>query len=245
MYKFLTLLFSLFFSFGAVAAVPLDALPSPIIWGIKDSPFVRKVLLSMEYKGLPYQSKEIMPSVVLVALQQDIPDEFSKASPLGKIPAFEEGDFSIADSSIIVAYLEKTHPERSLYPQDSQLFARALWLEKYGDTVLSAVTHVLIIESVIKPLVLNEDTDKAAVKKAIEQDLPPILDYLEKQLQTPWAGGYFIGDQMTIADIAVATHLVSLKLLQVEIDANHWPELSAYFQRILEEPSFKNVLQAS
>ena len=246
MYKLLTFFLSfILFIGGTTNATTTNSSSTPVVWGSKVSPFVRKVLVTMEYKGLPYQNKEILPTVILVALKQEVPVEFSQVSPLGKIPAYQEGSFSVADSAVILAYLEKSHPENSLYPQDPQLFARALWLEKYGDTVFSTMTHVVIVELLIKPEVLKEETDKVAVQKAIEQDLPPILDYLEKQLKAPEAGRYLVGNQLTVADIGVATHLISLKLLNVEIDSKKWPEVAAYLKRILEEPSFKKVLQGS
>jgi glutathione S-transferase len=239
MYKLLTL----FLAFALFIGGTTSAAETPVIWGAKVSPFVRKVLVTMEYKNLPYKNEEILPTVLLVALKQEVPANFSKVSPLGKIPAYQEGEFSVADSSVILAYLEKTHPENSLYPQDPQLFARALWLEKYGDTVFSAMTHVVIIESLIKPEVLKEETDAVAVQKSIEQDLPPILDYLENQLKAPQAGYFLVGDQLTVADIGVSTHLISLKLLNIEIDSKQWPEVAAYLKRILEEASFKKVLK--
>ncbi|MBA3237929.1 MAG: glutathione S-transferase family protein [Parachlamydiaceae bacterium] len=241
MFTFFSMFTSLMLLTGITFAELPVSEPTSVIWGAKVSPFVRKVLVAMEYKEIPYQNQDLLPSVILLAINQEIPEGFSNISPLGKIPAFQQGDFSIADSSVIIAYLEKRHPEHPLYPQNPQLLARSLWLEKYGDTVLSAVTHTLIIESLINPL-LKVPTDKVAIQNAIEQELPPALDYLEKQLQAPWAGRFFIGNELTVADIGVSTHLISLKLLLVEIDAKRWPLLSAYLQRILNEPSFKKVL---
>lgn len=243
MYKFLSLFFYGILSLGAATATLPSSDPTPIVWGGGQvSPFVRKVLIAMEYKGIAYKNQEVMPAVLLRALKQEIPKDFLEASPLGKIPALQEGDFSIADSSVIIAYLEKSHPEQPLYPKNPQLFARALWLEKYGDTVVSTITHTLIMQTIVNPEILKIATDKAAVSEAITDQLPPVLDYLEKQLQAPWAGRYFIGDQMTIADIGVATHLVSLKLLGLKIDSGRYPKLSAYFENILEQPSIKKVL---
>jgi glutathione S-transferase len=237
--------FSLFTSLVLLAGMTFAELPvsepTSVVWGAKVSPFVRKVLIAMEYKEIPYQNQEILPSVILRALNQEIPKGFSNASPLGKIPALQQGDFSVADSSVIIAYFEKSHPGHPLYPQNPQLLARSLWLEKYGDTVLSAVTHTLIIESLINPI-LKVPTDKVAIQNAIEQDLPLVLDYLEKQLQAPWAGRYLIGNELTVADVGISTHLISLKLLQVEVDAKRWPGLSAYLQRIMNEPAFKKAI---
>lgn len=243
MYRLLTIFLSFMLSIGVLAAGVDQGEPASIVWGAKVSPFVRKVLIAMEYKGIPYKNHDILPAVLLKSLKKEVPEEFIKVSPLGKIPAYQHGDFSVADSAVILAYLEKIHPEKPLYPADPQLFARALWLEKYGDTVLSGVSHTVIIESLINPQILKIATDHDALQKAVNQELPPILDYLEGQLSAPYAGRYFIGNTMTVADISVGTHLVTLKLLQVEVDSKRWPKLSNYFHQLLEEPSFKKVLQ--
>lgn len=236
MYRLLFSILLCIFSLGTLSA-------EPSVWGNgKVSPYVRKVLIALEHKGISYQNQDILPAVILRALNQEIPKEFTEASPLGKIPAFQDGDFSIADSSVILAYLERAHPQHSLYPKNPQLFARALWLEKYGDTVLSEVTHTLIVENIINPKIFNKPTDGTAVQAALNEKLPPLLEYLESQLNTSWAGQYFIGNELTVADIAIGTHLVSLKRLEVAIDAKQFPKLSAYFEGLLKEPSIKKVL---
>ena len=56
-------------------------------------------------KGLPYEREEILP--------MNVPPEFKKISPLGKIPAYRDGEVTLCDSSVICAYLERVHPERN------------------------------------------------------------------------------------------------------------------------------------
>ena len=41
----------------------------------------------------------------------------NKLSPTGLIPAVSDGDFTLADSAAICAYLERLHPDHPLYPQ--------------------------------------------------------------------------------------------------------------------------------
>ena len=92
------------------------------VHGANASPFVRKVRVVLAEKKVPYELKPIFPF--------GPNPEFRKISPLGKIPALVDGERSLADSSVICAYIERKHPEPSLYPSDPYEYARALWFEE-------------------------------------------------------------------------------------------------------------------
>ena len=66
------------------------------------SPYVRKVLACLELKGLEYEVDPIAPFVGN--------DEFSRLSPLRRIPVLVDGDLVLSDSSVICQYLEDQHP---------------------------------------------------------------------------------------------------------------------------------------
>jgi glutathione S-transferase len=53
--------------------------------------------------------------------------EYRKLSPLGRIPAFQDDKTTLADSSVICAYVERTNPQPALYPTDAVAYAQALW----------------------------------------------------------------------------------------------------------------------
>src|SRR5205807_1217235 len=97
------------------------------VYGANGSPFVRKVCVMLAEKGLTYEQEPVIPL--------NVSAEFKKLSPLGKIPAYRDGEATLSDSSIICAYLERKHPEPPLYPAEPFEYARALWFEEYGDTV--------------------------------------------------------------------------------------------------------------
>ena len=63
----------------------------PTVLGVSASPFVRKVRVALAEKNIPYDLVPIFPQA------QD--EEFRKLSPLGKVPAFKDGDKGFSDSS--------------------------------------------------------------------------------------------------------------------------------------------------
>ena len=89
------------------------------------SPFVRKIRVVLAEKGLDYEHEQVNPF--------SAPPGWREISPLGRIPAFKDGDRIINDSSVIAAYLEKKFPKPALYPSDPYDYARALWFEEFMD----------------------------------------------------------------------------------------------------------------
>lgn len=211
-----------------------------ILYGVSLSPYVRKVKVILNEKKLSFKQIEVLPLSLLKETKAEIPQNFTKASPLGKIPAFSEKDFSIADSAVIGDYLEAQYPAISLLPSEPKELAKAKWFEKYGDETLANVIHAKIfVERVVKPIALNLTADEIIVEKAIQTELPPLLDYLEKEIGDK---EYIAGKKFTIADIAIATHFISLEKSNVKLDAQKWPKLLSYVERILKRDSFQKAL---
>src|SRR5437763_16654003 len=96
----------------------------PTVYGIALSPFVRKVRVALAEKGVAYEVDPVLPV--------NVGPEYRKISPLGKVPAYRDGDTTLADSSVIIAYLDRTKPSPALYPSDPYDYARALWFEEFS-----------------------------------------------------------------------------------------------------------------
>lgn len=219
----------------------VDSQSEIILWGVSVSPFVRKVLVALEEKGINYVQKETLPVKFLEATNQQIPADFKNVSPLGKIPALQYGEYSIADSAAINVYLEKKFPDTvKLYPESAQFYAQAIWFETFGDYTLAEIaTGKIFYELFAKPKVLTIAPDYEVVDQAKNEALPPLLDYLEKSIgKSEW----LVDNNFSVADIAIATHFVNLKLCEYEIDHQRWPNLSSYINKILMRESFEKAI---
>jgi glutathione S-transferase len=201
------------------------------LYGAGLSPFVRKVRVVLAEKNVAYEHDPVVPF--------NVSAEYKAISPLGKIPAWRDEKGALSDSSVIAAYLEKRHPTPALYPSDPYEYARALWFEEYADSALIAVAGAKIFfPRVVAPRFFNQPADEAAIGKAIAEDLPPLFDYLEAQLGGEWLAG----GQFSIADIAVGTIFVNLRLAGVNIDTARWAKLARYVARVHERPSFAKLI---
>jgi glutathione S-transferase len=207
-----------------------------IVYGANLSPFVRKVRVALAEKGLEYQLDQVSPF--------SPPPEFLAISPLKRIPAFRDTDRpepnSLADSSIICDYLEHKFPQKPIYPRDAYLRARALWFEEYADSaVAQAVGAGLFFERVVKKL-MRRETDETICQSTLKEKLPPLFDYLEKEIGS---NQFLVGNEYSIADIAVGTMFVTFRHCGETVDAARWPKLAVYVQRIHERPSFRALIE--
>jgi len=202
------------------------------VFGANASPFVRKVRVVLAEKGLDYELIPVFPG-------PQAPPDFRVHSPLGKIPYFRDGDRTLADSSVISAYLERVHPTPALYPADPHDYARALWFEEYADGgMVPVIGPKIFFKKVVAPRFFGQPCNEAEVAEAIATDVPPFCDYLEGQL----AGDFFVGDGLTIGDVAVASVFVNLRHAGVDVDAARWPKLAAFVQRMRARPSFAPLI---
>jgi glutathione S-transferase len=92
---------------------------------------------------------------------------------------------------------------------------------------------------VIRPKILNQPGDPAAIDAILNDTLPAMFGYLEKSL----VGNYFAGDRFTVADAAIASNLINFHYLGYVIDAR-FPKLAAYFDRIVAHPSVAAAVAA-
>jgi len=198
-----------------------------ILYGSSLSPFVRKVLAFAGEKGIEL---ELQPT----GFPNHSPG-YLAASPMRKMPAFSDGDYTLADSSAIIHYLDAKYPEPELIPTEPKLRGKTIWFEEFADTILVACGVKIFFNLIVAPRFLGRPGDEEEARQAELNDLPPILDYLEKTV--PDEGGYLVGDRLTLADIAVAGPFANFRHTNTRVDPERYPRTVAYVDRILARPS--------
>ncbi|SCW69321.1 glutathione S-transferase [Sphingobium faniae] len=201
-----------------------------ILYGARPSPFVRKVIVFAAEKGI---ALDVQPGGFGQGGEM-----FAQASPFGKIPAFQDGDFLISDSTAIITYLDTLHPQPDLIPAEAKARARTVWYEEFADTILQPAGVEIFFNRVVAPF-LGLPSDLAAADRAEAEKMPGLYDYVEKALPD---SGWLVEDRFTLADIAVACPLINIGYCSVGLEQGRWPRAKAWLQRVRERPSFAEAL---
>jgi glutathione S-transferase len=201
-----------------------------VVHGASGSPFVRKVLVALAIKNLPYEQIQQIP------FTKD--PEYRKINPLGKIPTLQHEELTICDSSVICEYLEDTVPQPPLYPTESADKAQARWYEELGGTRVAELAAGIFFQRFMRPMVLKQETDEELVAKIINKQLPPILDYLEAEVP---AEGFIFGEFM-MADMSLMSPFINAAYAGYEVDPDRWPRFTDFVTRVKVHPVVSQVL---
>jgi glutathione S-transferase len=205
------------------------------ILGANVSPFVRKLRAFCAEKGIPYELEFVNPFTP--------PDNWRRISPLGKIPALDHDGRIVNDSAVICAYLERLQPEPALYPRDAYDCARAEWFEEFMNGGVAPLTAPVFPPLVLQPLFTRKAPDASTIataEKTVREDLPPFLAYLEGELGER---EFLVANQLSIADLAVASTFVNLRHAGFPPDRARFPKLAAFVERMHTRPSFKALIE--
>jgi glutathione S-transferase len=199
------------------------------LYQFEASTYSEKIRLILDYKQLPYRKIEVTPGVGQI--------DIFRLSGQRQVPVLKDNEQVIADSTAIAMYLEKTYPERPLMPTDPQQEGLCLVIEDWADeSIVPNARKVMVgafkqhpnfrtsllpttTPDVLKNLVgavpgdlLNlvgtgvgfGPEDIKAASTALKQNLEALSLMLQGK-------PYLLGDQLTLADFAVAAATMYIK----------------------------------
>jgi glutathione S-transferase len=203
-----------------------------LIIGSPVSPYVRKAIVALAIKGLDYEIDPITPFYGN--------DEFTRLSPLRRIPVLVDGEMVLNDSTVICEYLDEAYPAPPLMPASPAERARARWIEEFADSRLGDLTiWRLFYPKVVAPRVFKRAPDEAALAQVTDRELPEAMDWIEAQ--APEEG--FLFGHLCIADVAHACFFRNAAIAGWTIDAARWPKAAAWIARVEAVPAFAATLR--
>jgi maleylacetoacetate isomerase len=169
-----------------------------------------RVRIALNLKGL-------VPEVIEVNLvkghQRD--PKFREVNPMMSLPALIDGEGpALFESLAIIEYLDEVHPEPPLLPADPRARARVRGLAQ----IVACDSHPLIVPRVREYLGAEFKADEAAIQKWAQHWHKAALVALEEHLSTEKdTGTYCQGEQITIADICLASQVSGAALFKVDL----------------------------
>lgn len=184
------------------------------------SPYARKVRIALYEKDVPFERVR--------ALHGDCNrTDFLDVNPRAEVPALVEGDFALYDSTVICEWLEDRYPEPPLLPRDPELRAKCRLVEDLADTQLDAAAYAVTVVE------FGRGESHPAMHEAAKRDLERLYGELETLLGR---SDYFCGEN-SIADIAVAPHLIAASFLGFPLDPVRHAGLAAWLGRLGARPA--------
>jgi len=196
--------------------------------GMMDSPYVRRVAVSLKFMGLPFTHEPLS-----VFRQYD---SFAEINPVVKAPTLVlDSGVVLMDSTLILDYLERLAAnDRRLNPAEANEYARA---QRIVGLALAACekTVQIVYERNLRPV---EKQHQPWIDR-VRSQLLSAYRLLEAEIGTDASGAWLFGSRPLQADItaAVAWRFTQSVLGDVVTEAAH-PVLSTFSKRAEDLPEF-------
>jgi glutathione S-transferase len=206
--------------------------PHLILWGVTTSRTLR-ALWALHELGLDYTLHPIQPRT-----GETQTAEFARINPRRKIPVLQDGDFTIAESPAIIAYLSETYAtaDNTLIPRDPR--HRAQWLEW--------CFHIAMELDATSLYVMRRHRDLKHIYGEAPIAVDSASNYFQTQLRhvvQALEGGrpYLVGDRFSSADMLLTTCLVWAINYGVPVP----PVCTDYAAHIARRPAYHAALRAN
>jgi glutathione S-transferase len=200
------------------------------IYGVPISVHVRKALVTANLKSIEHKVDPVIPF--------NPPANWNALSPTGLIPAMQDGDLTLAESTAICFYMERKQAAPAVLPADSKACSRVLFFDGYAGHVFRSVIHGLFFQKIITPAILKGTTDQSVIDNILTTTQPKVFQFLESQA----AGKFLVGDSLTLADIGIVSNLINYQYLGFPIDKAKYPKLATYVRGIIALEPFRRAL---
>jgi glutathione S-transferase len=191
------------------------------------SPYGRKVRVVLLEKKIPFQLQVENPW---------LPDNtVAEFNPLGKVPVLVlEDGVCVFDSRVIVEYLDHLTPVAHLIPSEVKSRLAVRGIEALADGIIDAAVAVYLERK--RPLEQQSADWMMLQEKTLFRGLEALSEALGEK---PW----FLGNAMTLADIASGCALAYLNLRFPEINwRDAHPNLTRLADKLAERSSFKETV---
>ena len=194
------------------------------------SSYCQKTLIALYENDTPFQPH------LLDLMSERVRDGYLKLWPIGKMPLLrdETRDRIVPETSIIIEYLQRFYPGRTIFvPDDAEQALQVRLQDRFFDLYVHDPMQRMVGDK-LRPAGQN---DALGVERAKGQ-LETAYGMIDKEMATkPWA----CGEHFSMADCAAAPSLFyAEKMLPFR---DRFPHLAAYFDRLLQRPSYARALR--
>ncbi|KAK9887080.1 hypothetical protein WA026_020022 [Henosepilachna vigintioctopunctata] len=197
---------------------------APKLYMFIGSPPVRAVMMTAQELGIELELKELD-----MFGQEHLKEDFIKINPAHTIPTLDDDGFILFESAAIMEYLvNKYGKDDTLCPKDNQKHAIVVQLLHL---ITSTFNRLL---TVFKPIV-HQGKEKSDIPQEHKDNLFNSFQTLEAIIGNKT---YLTGDNVTIADLSLATLVSSVKIA-FPAEMERFPKLGAWLEKLEQRPSYE------
>lgn len=200
---------------------------SLVLYGHPFSSYTQKVLIPLYENNTPFEFRCLGPDTPHHAA------EWLRRWPMRKFPLLVDGERNVAETSIIIEYLQLNHPGPvRLLPEDPTAALDVRFLDRFFDL------HVMSpVQQAVSGAMTGDPAKRQEGLTHAEEKLELAYAWLEGQLAgKSWAAG----SDFTLADCAAAPSLFYADWTHPISEA--FPVLRAYREKLLARPSFARAV---
>jgi glutathione S-transferase len=202
------------------------------VWGRRNSANVQKVLWLVGELGLPH---EHIPAGGDFGGLDD--PAFRAMNPNGKVPVIEDGGVAIWESHAILRYLAATYGADRFWSADPGARAPVdSWMD-WAQTALQPAFLGGVFWGFYRTP--PGQRDAAAIAEALDRT-HRCLALIETQVVEQ---AFIVGETLSLADIAIGTHLY--RYFELEIDRPALLRLEAWYDRLRVRPAYREHVMVS
>jgi glutathione S-transferase len=201
-----------------------------VVYSVPGSPYGRAVFAMLEEKCAGYR-------LAPVAGETRKSEAHLSRHPFGRVPVLDDGGFLLYETQAILRYLDRVLPKPALTPAEPRAAARMDQVMNICDWYLfQGVCNVIGFQRIIRPHLLGQPADEAAVAQAMPQ-AHRVFNTLSRLVG---ARPFFTGETLSLADILAAPLLDFLR------PTPEWgpltaanPQLVRWLDVVTARPSFQ------
>jgi maleylacetoacetate isomerase len=160
-----------------------------------------RVRIALNLKGLAYEQ---VPVHLVKGEQRQ--EGYRALNPQGLVPLLEDGEVRVSQSLAIIEYLERTHPQPPLLPEDPAGQARVRSLALICACEMHPLNNLRVLKYLKQPLGLDQAARDEWCRHWMEEGFAA----LERRLASePETGRFCHGDRPTLADVCLVPQVVS------------------------------------
>ena len=189
-----------------------------------------RVRIALALKGL-----DVTYHGVNIRVDEQYEMSYVRMNPNATVPTLVEGDFQLGQSLAIIDWLDATHPEPRLIPQEPRRRARVLELSLQTACDIHPINNLRVLKYLQSEFKVTSEQKDAWYQHWVAEGLAA-AELLLARASSEYGGSWCVGDTPTVADCCLVPQVANA--LRMKCDLTPYPRVLAVYERARAHPAF-------